>query len=50
MVLLSAGSADLTPKEKKRQDYILELLESEERYVEDVQIVLEVMSMSTPTN
>uniref|UniRef100_A0A7N8WW85 Intersectin 2b n=1 Tax=Mastacembelus armatus TaxID=205130 RepID=A0A7N8WW85_9TELE len=32
----------LSPQEKKRQGYIHELLESEERYVEDLQIVLEV--------
>nr|XP_057945813.1 intersectin-2b isoform X1 [Doryrhamphus excisus] len=36
-------SADLnSPLEKKRQDYIHELIETEERYVEDLQIVLEV--------
>ncbi|KAK2854204.1 hypothetical protein Q5P01_006865 [Channa striata] len=32
----------LSPQEKKRQGYIHELLESEDRYVEDLQIVLEV--------
>lgn len=43
-----AGCADLnsldtlSPQEKKRQGYIHELLETEERYVEDLQIVLEV--------
>lgn len=44
-----AGCADLnsldslSPQEKKRQGYIHELIETEERYVEDLQIVLEVM-------
>uniref|UniRef100_A0A3Q2DYP7 Intersectin 2b n=1 Tax=Cyprinodon variegatus TaxID=28743 RepID=A0A3Q2DYP7_CYPVA len=32
----------LTPQEKKRQGYIHELIETEERYVEDLQVVLEV--------
>ncbi|XP_069549849.1 intersectin-2b isoform X1 [Brachyistius frenatus] len=32
----------LSPQEKKRQGYIHELLQTEERYVEDLQIVLEV--------
>lgn len=32
----------LSPQEKKRQGYIHELIQSEERYVEDLQIVLEV--------
>ncbi|KAM7423893.1 hypothetical protein PAMA_000317 [Pampus argenteus] len=32
----------LNPQEKKRQGYIHELLQTEERYVEDLQIVLEV--------
>lgn len=33
----------LSPQEKKRQGYIHELIETEERYVEDLQIVLEVI-------
>lgn len=43
-----AGCADLnsldslSPQEKKRQGYIHELIETEDRYVEDLQIVLEV--------
>lgn len=47
-----AGCADLnsleslTPQEKKRQGYIHELIETEDRYVEDLQIVLEVMDVS----
>lgn len=46
----SAGCADpssldsLSLQEKKRQGYIHELIETEERYVEDLQIVLDVMS------
>ncbi|CAG5853966.1 unnamed protein product [Menidia menidia] len=32
----------LSPQEKKRQDYIQELIETEEKYVEDLQIVLDV--------
>uniref|UniRef100_W5KJM9 Intersectin 2b n=1 Tax=Astyanax mexicanus TaxID=7994 RepID=W5KJM9_ASTMX len=42
------GCADLTsldsmsPQEKKRQGYIHELIETEERYMEDLQLVLEV--------
>uniref|UniRef100_A0A669DCR5 Intersectin 2b n=1 Tax=Oreochromis niloticus TaxID=8128 RepID=A0A669DCR5_ORENI len=32
----------LSPQEKKRQGYIHELIETEEKYVEDLQIVLEV--------
>ncbi|XP_060897055.1 intersectin-2b [Labrus mixtus] len=32
----------LSPQEKKRQGYIHELLQTEERYVEDLQIVLDV--------
>lgn len=46
----SAGCADpnsldsLSLQEKKRQDYIHELIGTEERYVEDLQIVLEVTS------
>uniref|UniRef100_A0AAQ5YUP7 Intersectin 2b n=1 Tax=Amphiprion ocellaris TaxID=80972 RepID=A0AAQ5YUP7_AMPOC len=32
----------LSPQEKKRQGYIHELLQTEERYVDDLQIVLEV--------
>ncbi|KAM9861208.1 intersectin-2b isoform 2-T2 [Aulostomus maculatus] len=32
----------LSPQEKKRQGYIHELIETEERYVEDLKIVLEV--------
>uniref|UniRef100_A0A673C7U7 Intersectin 2b n=1 Tax=Sphaeramia orbicularis TaxID=375764 RepID=A0A673C7U7_9TELE len=32
----------LSPQEKKRQGYIHELIQTEERYVEDLQIVLEV--------
>ncbi|XP_076834688.1 intersectin-2b [Brachyhypopomus gauderio] len=32
----------MTPQEKKRQGYIHELIETEERYVEDLQLVLEV--------
>ena len=45
----SAGCADLNnldslgPQEKKRQGYIHELIQTEERYVEDLQIVLEVI-------
>lgn len=45
----SAGCADpnsldsLSLQEKKRQDYIDELIKTEERYVEDLHIVLEVM-------
>lgn len=45
-----AGCADLnsldslSPQEKKRQGYIHELIETEEKYVEDLQIVLEVIS------
>lgn len=47
--LFSAGCADpnslgsLSPQEKKRQGCIHELIATEERYVEDLQIVLEVM-------
>uniref|UniRef100_A0A1A8H244 Intersectin 2b n=1 Tax=Nothobranchius korthausae TaxID=1143690 RepID=A0A1A8H244_9TELE len=37
-----ASLDSLSPQEKKRQDYIHELIESEERYVEDLQVVLEV--------
>lgn len=50
MCSFSTGCADpnsldsLSLQEKKRQDYIHELIETEERYVEDLQIVLEVMS------
>lgn len=46
----SAGCADpssldsLSLQEKKRQGYIHELIETEERYVEDLQIVLDVRS------
>lgn len=49
--LAPAGCADLnsldtlSPQEKKRQGYIHELIETEDRYVEDLQIVLEVMDM-----
>lgn len=32
----------LSAQEKKRQGYIHELIEAEERYVEDLQVVLEV--------
>uniref|UniRef100_A0A4W4ECJ5 Intersectin 2b n=1 Tax=Electrophorus electricus TaxID=8005 RepID=A0A4W4ECJ5_ELEEL len=32
----------MTPQEKKRQGYIHELIETEERYMEDLQLVLEV--------
>ncbi|KAM6943444.1 intersectin-2b [Xenentodon cancila] len=32
----------LSPQERKRQGYIYELIETEERYVEDLQLVLEV--------
>jgi hypothetical protein len=32
----------MSPQERKRQGYIHELLQTEERYVEDLQIVLEV--------
>ncbi|XP_055010427.1 intersectin-2b [Boleophthalmus pectinirostris] len=32
----------LGPQEKKRQDYIQELIQTEEKYVEDLQIVLDV--------
>ncbi|XP_041704207.2 intersectin-2 [Coregonus clupeaformis] len=32
----------MTPQERKRQGYIHELLQTEERYVEDLQIVMEV--------
>lgn len=45
-----AGCADpnsldsLSLQEKKRQGYIHELIDTEERYVEDLQIVLEVTS------
>lgn len=35
----------LSLQEKKRQGYIHELIDTEERYVEDLQIVLEVMSV-----
>ena len=44
------GCADLnsldsmSPQEKKRQGYIHELIETEERYVEDLNVVLEVIS------
>lgn len=44
----ATGSSDqtssdfLNPLDKKRQGYIDELIESEERYVEDLQVVLEV--------
>ena len=43
-----SGCADLnsldsmSPQERKRQGYIHELLQTEERYVEDLQIVMEV--------
>lgn len=43
-----AGCADLnsldslSPQEKKRQGYIHELIDAEDRYVTDLQIVLEV--------
>lgn len=46
-----AGCADLnsldslSPQEKKRQGYIHELIDSEDRYVTDLQIVLEVTEM-----
>lgn len=36
-----------SPQEKKRQGYIDELLQSEERYVEDLKIVLEVTHTHT---
>lgn len=36
----------MSPQEKKRQGYIHELIETEDRYVEDLQIVLEVMDVS----
>jgi hypothetical protein len=32
----------MSPQERKRQGYIHELMETEEKYVEDLQIVLEV--------
>lgn len=35
----------LSLQEKKRQGYIHELIDTEERYVEDLQIVLEVMGV-----
>lgn len=44
-----AGCADLnsldslSPQEKMRQGYIHELIETEKKYVEDLQLVLEVM-------
>lgn len=44
-----AGCADLnsldslSTQEKRRQGYIHELIETEEKYMEDLQIVLEVM-------
>ena len=47
-LLLSPGCANLSsletmsPQERKRQGYIHELMETEEKYVEDLQIVLEV--------
>lgn len=46
--MCAVGCADLTsldslsPLEKKRQGYIHELLQTEERYVEDLQTVVEV--------
>lgn len=36
------SSDSLSLQEKKRQGYIHELIDTEERYVEDLQIVLEV--------
>lgn len=47
-VYVIAGCADLTSlesmslQEKKRQGYIHELIETEEKYMEDLQLVLEV--------
>lgn len=49
-VLFSAGGTDpnsqdsLNLEEKRRQGSINELIETEERYVEDLKIVLEVMA------
>uniref|UniRef100_A0A087Y0V7 Intersectin 2b n=2 Tax=Poecilia formosa TaxID=48698 RepID=A0A087Y0V7_POEFO len=37
-----ASLDSLSPQEKKRQGYIHELIEAEERYVEDLQVVLDV--------
>jgi hypothetical protein len=38
----------MSPQERKRQGYIHELLQTEERYVEDLQIVLEVTHTRRP--
>ena len=47
-VCVCVGCADLTsldtlsPQERKRQGYIHELIETEQKYVDDLQLVLEV--------
>lgn len=47
----TAGCADLmtldtmTPQERKRQGYIHELIQTEETYVEDLELVLEVKTV-----
>lgn len=47
-VCMCAGCADLmtldtmTPQERKRQGYIHELIQTEETYVEDLELVLDV--------
>lgn len=53
LLVAPAGCADLnsldslSPQEKKRQGYIHELIDSEDRYVTDLQIVLEVTDVSS---
>lgn len=48
MCMCAIGCADLmtldtmTPQERKRQGYIHELIQTEETYVEDLELVLEV--------
>lgn len=55
MCVHAAGCADLmtldtmTPQERKRQGYIHELIQTEETYVEDLDLVLEVRT-NTDTN
>lgn len=51
MPRLPAGCADLQsldtmqPVERKRQGYIHELIQTEERYVDDLQLVVEVRAV-----
>lgn len=51
--MCTVGCADLmtldtmTPQERKRQGYIHELIQTEETYVEDLELVLDVNTLTT---